>query len=118
LSTGLDGGPGRGLRPVPGEGVRARRPRVRLHDVGFVYGLWRVTNSAPNSETADDGGRTRTGQASERYPGAPLWVKVFAIVVVVLVLLVAVVVVAGLGGPHGPMRHAPSSSGGDLALAV
>lgn len=38
--------------------------------------------------------------------GTPRWVKVFGIVVLVLVLLFVVVQVTGVGGPHGPGRHA------------
>jgi hypothetical protein len=44
------------------------------------------------------------------YPGAPRWVKVSGIIVIVLVLLVIAVVFTGVGGPHGPGRHLPSSS--------
>jgi hypothetical protein len=40
----------------------------------------------------------------------PLWVKVSAIILVVLVLLVGLVLVTGIGGTHGPMRHAPAST--------
>jgi hypothetical protein len=38
----------------------------------------------------------------------PRWVKMFGIAVLVLVLLVVVIVVLGIGGEHGPGRHAPS----------
>ena len=38
----------------------------------------------------------------------PRWVKVFGIIVIALVLLVAVMLVTGIGGEHGPGRHAPS----------
>lgn len=44
------------------------------------------------------------------YPGAPRWVKVSGIIAIALVLLVIVVVFTGVGGPHGPGRHLPSSS--------
>jgi hypothetical protein len=37
----------------------------------------------------------------------PRWVKVFGIIALILLLLVVVVVVTGLGGEHGPGRHAP-----------
>ncbi|ESZ20122.1 MULTISPECIES: hypothetical protein [unclassified Mesorhizobium] len=43
------------------------------------------------------------------YPGAPRWVKVSGIVAIILVLLVVAVVFTGIGGPHGPGRHMPSS---------
>jgi hypothetical protein len=36
-------------------------------------------------------------------PGAPRWVKVFAIIVAVVV--VAIVILALAGGEHGPSRH-------------
>ena len=42
------------------------------------------------------------------YPGIPRWVKVLGIVVIVLALLIAIALATGLGGPHGPARHAPS----------
>lgn len=38
----------------------------------------------------------------------PRWVKVSAIIVLVLVLLVGIVIFTGVGGAHGPGRHAPS----------
>jgi hypothetical protein len=40
------------------------------------------------------------------YPGTPRWVKVSGIIVAVLVLLVALILFTGVGGPHGPGRHA------------
>ena len=40
------------------------------------------------------------------YPGAPRWVKVSGIIVIVLALLVAIILVTGIGGDHGPGRHA------------
>jgi hypothetical protein len=43
------------------------------------------------------------------YPGAPRWVKVSGIIAIVLVLLVIIAVFTGVGGPHGPGRHLPSS---------
>lgn len=46
-----------------------------------------------------------------RYPGTPRWVKISAILVLVLILLVGVVLFTGLGGPHGPRRHAPFQHG-------
>jgi len=47
-------------------------------------------------------------------PGIPRWVKVFGIIVIVLVLLVGIIMVTGIGGPHGPGRHMPSSGAGGL----
>ena len=47
-------------------------------------------------------------------PSIPRWVKVFGIITLVLILLVVVVVVTGVGGPHGPGRHIPSSNSGDI----
>jgi hypothetical protein len=44
------------------------------------------------------------------YPGIPRWVKVSGITAMVLILLVLAVLFTGLGGPHGPGRHLPSSS--------
>jgi hypothetical protein len=72
----------------------------------------------PHPETPDDSRPTRGDRASVRYPGTPLWVKVSAIIVVVLVLLVGLVLVTGIGGTHGPMRHAPSSNGDAVAHAL
>ena len=47
------------------------------------------------------------------YPGMPRWVKLFGIIVVALVLLMLFVILAGIGGPHGPGRHLPSSGSPD-----
>jgi hypothetical protein len=44
------------------------------------------------------------------YPGAPRWVKISGIIAIVLVLLVVAVLFTGVGGPHGPGRHLPSSN--------
>jgi hypothetical protein len=44
------------------------------------------------------------------YPGAPRWVKITGIIAIVLVLLVIATLFTGVGGPHGPGRHLPSSS--------
>lgn len=43
----------------------------------------------------------------------PRWVKIFGVIVIVLILLVAIVFVTGLGGEHGPGRHAPSGDASD-----
>ena len=42
-------------------------------------------------------------------PGTPRWVKAFGIIGIVLALLFAILKFAGLGGEHGPSRHAPPS---------
>jgi hypothetical protein len=46
------------------------------------------------------------------YPGMPRWVKLSGILVIGLLVLVGIMVLTGVGGPHGPGRHAPS---GDAA---
>jgi hypothetical protein len=43
------------------------------------------------------------------YPGAPRWVKFSGIIAIILVLLVIAALFTGVGGPHGPGRHLPSS---------
>jgi hypothetical protein len=45
-------------------------------------------------------------------PRTPRWVIAFGIIAIVVVLLIAFILVTGLGGPHGPQRHAPSGSAG------
>lgn len=45
-------------------------------------------------------------------PGTPRWVKVFGIIAIVVVLLIGFILFTGLGGPHGPQRHAPSGDAG------
>ena len=45
-------------------------------------------------------------------PGMPRWVKVSGIVVVVLILLLGGLKLLGVGGEHGPGRHAPSGGNG------
>lgn len=47
---------------------------------------------------------------SPPYLGAPRWVKISAIIAIVLVLPVIAALFTGVGGPHGPGRHLPSSS--------
>ncbi|RWE68092.1 MAG: hypothetical protein E5W49_17985 [Mesorhizobium sp.] len=44
------------------------------------------------------------------YPGAPRWVKITGIIAIILVLLVIAALFTGVGGPHGPGQHLPSSS--------
>jgi len=51
------------------------------------------------------------------YPGTPRWVKLSAIVVGALVLLVLFLLVTGIGGRHGPGRHAPAGNNGNGAQA-
>ena len=41
-------------------------------------------------------------------PGIPGWVKLFGFIAIVVVLLIGFVLFTGLGGPHGPQRHAAS----------
>lgn len=48
-------------------------------------------------------------------PGTPRWVKVFGIIAIVVVLLIGFILFSGLGGPHGPQRHAPSGDAGGHA---
>ncbi len=60
-------------------------------------------------DTGDDTGVRPT---ADRPPSTPRWVKVFGIIVAVLVLLFVVMMVAGVGGEHGPNRHAPSGDAG------
>jgi len=76
-----------------------------------------MTNSAHASDSGDQTGAT-ADDSSTRYPGTPVWVKVFVVIVIVLVLLVSIVIVTGIGGMHGPARHIPSSSNVPYTLAV
>jgi hypothetical protein len=45
----------------------------------------------------------------EAYPGTPGWVKAIGLAVLIVLLLAAFIVITGLGGPHGPQRHADQS---------
>jgi hypothetical protein len=47
--------------------------------------------------------------ATDEVTGTPRWVKVAGIVVLVLVLVFVVLKLTGLGGSHGPGRHAPAA---------
>jgi len=76
-----------------------------------------MSNPTPYTDTRDEA-VARTVGAPNTYPGIPRWVKVSGIIVIVLVLLVGIVRVTGLGGMHGPMRHAPSSSGDGYTPAI
>ena len=49
------------------------------------------------------------------HTGTPRWVKVFGIIVVVLILLLGGLGLLGVGGEHGPGRHAPSGGAGAQA---
>jgi hypothetical protein len=56
-------------------------------------------------------------ETSDGVPGTPRWVMAFGIIAIVVVLLIGFILVTGLGGPHGPQRHAPSSyTGGHTPL--
>jgi hypothetical protein len=60
-------------------------------------------HSPPESDLAEGrGGPPRT----------PRWVIAFGIIAIVVVLLTAFILATGLGGPHGPQRHAPSGYAG------
>jgi hypothetical protein len=50
-----------------------------------------------------------------RPPGTPRWVVAFGIIAIAVVLLLGFILVTGLGGPHGPQRHAPSGYTGSHA---
>ena len=50
------------------------------------------------------------------YPGAPRWVKASAIILIVVVLLFGGLKLFGVGGEHGPGRHAPSGESGGRTL--
>jgi hypothetical protein len=43
-------------------------------------------------------------------PGTPRWVKVLGVILIAVILLIGIVMLAGIGGQHGPRRHAPSGS--------
>ena len=56
--------------------------------------------------------------APDRYPGTPRWVKALGVIAVLVVLFVAFALVTGLGGPHGPQRHAASGAVAALVSAA
>ena len=58
-------------------------------------------------------GGTRGEAGSEA--GMPRWVKAFGVVIVVLILLLGGLKLLGVGGDHGPGRHAPSGGAGGQA---
>ena len=41
-------------------------------------------------------------------PKMPRWVKISGIIVLLLLLVLVIVMATGIGGEHGPMRHAGS----------
>jgi hypothetical protein len=51
----------------------------------------------------------RKAAAADETAGTPRWVKVAGIVVLVLVVVFVVLKLTGLGGSHGPGRHAPGA---------
>jgi len=51
-------------------------------------------------------------EGTGRPPGTPRWVMVFGIIALVAILLIGFSIFTGLGGPHGPQRHAPSGDAG------
>ena len=53
-----------------------------------------------------DGGRGVASSGPSR--ATPRWVKGFAILILALAVVAAIVVATGLGGDHGPGRHAPA----------
>ncbi len=68
--------------------------------------------NGPSEPANDDAAVTSEhGSSSDEPPGMPRWVKVSAIIVGILVLLVVLVKVTGVGGEHGPGRHAPNGAG-------
>ena len=61
-------------------------------------------------DARDDARNDAVGEA-----GMPRWVKVFGVVIVVLILLLGGLKLLGVGGEHGPGRHAPSGGAGGQA---
>lgn len=51
-------------------------------------------------------------------PGMPRWVKVSLITVASLVLLFVVLALIGVGGEHGPGRHASAVQSSAVSLVV
>ena len=49
--------------------------------------------------------------------GTPRWVKLFGIVTVLVVVAFVVLQLAGVGGRHGPGRHAPVGETGERTPA-
>ena len=63
-------------------------------------------------DTSDD---TRVRPPADRPPSTPRWVKVFGIIAIILLLIFVVIQLTGVGGGHGPGRHAVSGDVGDQA---
>jgi hypothetical protein len=59
----------------------------------------RMADFPPDATSQEETGRP---------PGTPRWVIAFGIIAIVVVVLIGFILVTGLGGPHGPQRHAPS----------
>ena len=55
---------------------------------------------------------------AETPPSMPRWVKVGILIVILLILLVVVLKLTGIGGDHGPSRHASGMLTGVALLAV
>lgn len=54
----------------------------------------------------------------DRYPGTPGWVKLIGLVALVILVLAAFILATGLGGPHGPQRHAAGAAWPGARAAV
>jgi hypothetical protein len=85
--------------------VRPDRPRADLYTL--ISANPKIHAESETDVMADLSPSSQTGEP----PGAPRWVKVFAIIALIVVLLVVNVMVAG-GGNHGPSRHMPSGDAG------
>jgi hypothetical protein len=51
----------------------------------------------------------KSAPVSAPYPGMPRWVKLLLIIALILAVLLVIALATGLGGPHGPGRHFPST---------
>jgi hypothetical protein len=65
----------------------------------------RVTDRRPDSSFDEE----------SRAPATPRWVKVFGVIAILVALLIGLILFTGLGGQHGPQRHA---DGAGLAVRV
>jgi hypothetical protein len=63
-----------------------------------------MADQSGQPDTDDD---TNVRPDHELSSGVPRWVKVVGVIVAVLVLLFIILQLAGVGGEHGPGRHAP-----------
>lgn len=68
----------------------------------------------PDPKTQDDMG---VGPVHESPPGTPRWVKIFGIIILLLILGFLILKLAGVGGDHGPGRHASSDDIGRVAVS-